>query len=89
MRSDVKHLWESGFQTTERHACELLGVAVSSYRYGSRRRGDGALRDQLVRLALEQPRFGYRRLQVLLEREQERVNHINGFGECTGKRGRV
>jgi len=30
MRTDVKHLLESGFQTTERHACELVGVAVSA-----------------------------------------------------------
>ena len=75
MRTDVKHLLESGFQTTERHACELVGVAVPSYRYGSKRQGDGPLRDKLVRLALEQPRFGYRRLQVLVERDQGRVNH--------------
>jgi hypothetical protein len=28
-----------------------------------------------VRLAGEKPRYGYRRLQVLVEREGERVNH--------------
>ena len=33
------------------------------------------LRDQLVELAREKPRYGYRRLQVLVEREGERVNH--------------
>ncbi len=51
-----------------------MGIAVSSYRYRSRR-SDESLREQLVRLAREKPRYGYRRLQVLVEREGERVNH--------------
>jgi putative transposase len=51
-----------------------MSVAVSSYRYRSRRADEG-LRDQLVKLAREKPRYGYRRLQVLIEREGERVNH--------------
>ncbi len=54
--------------------CGLMGIAVSSYRYRSRR-SDESLREQLVRLARENPRYGYRRLQVLVEREGERVNH--------------
>jgi putative transposase len=33
------------------------------------------LRERLVRLGRERPRYGYRRLQVLVEREGERVNH--------------
>ena len=51
-----------------------MSIAVSSYRYQSRR-SDESLREKLVRLAREKPRYGYRRLQVLLEREGERVNH--------------
>ena len=51
-----------------------MSIAVSSYRYRSRR-SDESLREQLVRLAREKPRYGYRRLQVLVEREGERVNH--------------
>jgi putative transposase len=54
--------------------CGLLSIAVSSYRYCSRR-SDESLREKLVRLAREKPRYGYRRLQVLVEREGERVNH--------------
>ena len=49
-------------------------MAVSSYRYQTKR-SDERLRSQLVELAREKPRFGYRRLHVLLEREGERVNH--------------
>jgi len=54
--------------------CGLMSIAGSSYRYASKR-SDEALKDQLVRLSREKPRYGYRRLQVLIEREGERVNH--------------
>ena len=59
---------------SERHACRVLEVAVSSFRYAPRKRDD-ALREQLVELAREKPRFGYRRLHVLLKRAGEEVNH--------------
>lgn len=51
-----------------------MSVAVSSFRYCSMR-SDEALKEHLVKLSREKPRYGYRRLQVLLEREGERVNH--------------
>ena len=56
---------------SERRACGLLTMAVSSYRY-ERRRSDEPLRARLVELAREKPRFGYRRLHVLLRRAGER-----------------
>jgi putative transposase len=59
---------------SQRRACSLLRVAVSSYRYQSRRSDEG-LRRRLVELAREKPRFGYRRLHVLLRRSGEAVNH--------------
>ena len=59
---------------SQRRACGLLTVAVSSYRYQTRRT-DEPLRTKLVELAREKPRFGYRRLQVLLRRSGEVVNH--------------
>ncbi len=59
---------------SQRRACRLLTVAVSSYRYESRRSDEG-LRVRLVELAREKPRFGYRRLHVLLRRSGEDVNH--------------
>ncbi len=49
-------------------------VPVSSYRYKPRQ-NDNSLRDRLIALAREKPRFGYRRLHVLLGREGEQVNH--------------
>lgn len=51
-----------------------MSIAVSSFRYRSQQ-SDVPLREQLVRLAWEKPRYGYRRLHVLVEREGDRVNH--------------
>jgi putative transposase len=59
---------------SQRRACGLLTLAVSSYRYESGRSDEG-LRLRLVELAREKPRFGYRRLHVLLRRSGEAVNH--------------
>src|SRR5580704_5163150 len=59
---------------SQRRACRLLTMSVSSYRYQSRRSDEG-LRLRLVELAREKPRFGYRRLHVLLRRSGEDVNH--------------
>ena len=49
-------------------------LAVSSYRYRTHR-SDEPLRTKLLELAREKPRFGYRRLHVLLRRSGEAVNH--------------
>jgi putative transposase len=62
------------YAASERRVCGLVGMAVSSYRYRTKR-SDEPLRTQLVELAREKPRFGYRRLQVLLRRSGEAVNH--------------
>jgi len=59
---------------SQRRACSLMTVAVSSYRYATKRT-DEPLRTRLVELAREKPRFGYRRLHVLLGRSGEQVNH--------------
>lgn len=47
--------------------------AVSSVRYEARR-SDEELRERLAELAREKPRFGYRRLHVLLRRSGEALN---------------
>jgi putative transposase len=59
---------------SQRRACMLMTAAVSSYRYQTKLSDEG-LRLQLVELAREKPRFGYRRLHVLLRRNGEAVNH--------------
>jgi putative transposase len=62
------------YAASERRVCGLMGMAVSSYRYQTTR-CDDELRTRLVELAREKPRFGYRRLHVLLFRAGEAVNH--------------
>jgi len=58
-----------------RRACQVLRLAESTYRYRSRRKEPEGLRARLLELAAERPRFGYRRLHILLVREGWRVNH--------------
>jgi putative transposase len=62
------------FEISERHACGLLGIAVSSFRYRSVG-NDEDLRHRLVELARDNPRFGYRRLHVLVAGDGEVINH--------------
>lgn len=62
------------FRAGERRVCGLMKVPRSNCRYQSRR-DDGWLRERLLALTREHPRFGYRRLQVLLRREEIKVNH--------------
>ena len=62
------------YQLSERTACKLLGVDRSSYRYEPRPDRNIELREALVKLARQKPRYGYRRLHVLLERRGYVVN---------------
>ncbi len=58
-----------------RRACRVVQIAESTYRYRSCRQEPEGLRERLLELAAERPRFGYRRLHVLLVREGWAVNH--------------
>ena len=53
---------------SERRACKLVGIERMSYRYEPRPDHNAGLREALVGLARQKPRFGYRRLHVLLDR---------------------
>ena len=70
----MRHLADA-FEVSQRRACRTLGVARSSVRYTSCRPDDGHLRERLRALAEERPRWGYRRLHVLLKREMTPINH--------------
>src|SRR5258706_4957136 len=50
-------------------------MARRSYRSEPQPDRNAALREQLIRLARQKPRYGYRRLGVLLDRSGQRVNH--------------
>ena len=58
-----------------RRACQVVRIARSTYRYESQKKELPGLRERLLELAAERPRFGYRRLHVLLMREGWAVNH--------------
>ena len=73
-RAAVSYFRES-WNLSERMACRLACFSRSSYRRPSlREQADVALRERLVELAAERPRFGYRRLHVMLKREDWPVN---------------
>jgi putative transposase len=77
LREGVRWLGEQ-YQASQQRICGLLQIAVSSYRYRSTR-SDAALRERLVDLARKKPRWGYRRLHILLTGSGERVNHKRVF----------
>ena len=67
MRADVAFAIEQ-YGMSERQACKLVNVDRSSYRYEPRPDHNAQLRGELLSVARQKPRYGYRRLQVLLER---------------------
>ena len=66
---------QDGFGVSQRRSCRVLAVVRSTIQYRSRRPDDTGLRAELVGLAAQRRRFGYRRLTVLLRRGGLRVNH--------------
>jgi len=66
-RTAVIHL-EATYPVSTRRACELVHLARSRWYHQSTRAGDGALGDALREKAAERPRWGDRRLHVLLAR---------------------
>jgi putative transposase len=71
----VGHLQQT-YGMSQRHACRLIEAHRRTMRYQRRtRRDELAVRERLRGLAAERPRWGYRRLQVLLTRELGRINH--------------
>ena len=78
---------------SERRACGLIGMHRGSWRYRRRQRDEAALRAWLRELAAERPRFGYRRLYIVLRREKgEDGTSVAGQSQekcidCTGRKG--
>ena len=66
---------QQAYRLSQRRAGRLLGIGNSSLRYKARRADDSDIRSKLRALAAERPRFGYRRLGVMLEREGTSINH--------------
>ena len=61
---------------SQRQACRLANCPRPTLRYKPRKRpGDDHVRDRLRSMAQERPRFGWRRLKILLKREGLVMNH--------------
>ena len=73
-KRSIVGFWRAGHGISERRACRLLGLCRATQRYTKRPDRAGELRARLRELAEERRRFGYRRLQVLLERKGTVVN---------------
>lgn len=72
-REGVRH-FQTVWGLSERRACHLANLGRSTARYQRRRADDAPLRTQLLALAQQHPRYGYRRLHALLRRAGWRVN---------------
>jgi transposase InsO family protein len=64
----------TGHGLSERHACRLLELDRSSYRYEPAAEEGLTLKQELLELARQKPRYGYRRLWALLVKRGHRVN---------------
>lgn len=62
---------------SQRRAYRLIGINPKTWRDASRRLAGEAARMRLRTLTAERRRFGYRRLQILLDREGVAINHKN------------
>ncbi len=63
------------FRVSARRACGAVHCHRATFYYRARRQDPAPLRMRLRELAAARPRFGYRRLYVLLRREGWPVNH--------------
>jgi len=70
-RKEARWLW-GHYLVSALRVCELMVLAESSFRYVSRRNDE---RLRLLQAAREKPRWGYRRLQIVLDQTGEHVNH--------------
>jgi putative transposase len=63
------------FDTSERRACRVVQMARSARRYTPKPKDDDAVIDALTELARNHPRFGFRKLFVLLRKAGHPWNH--------------
>src|SRR2546422_8616061 len=64
---------KSVYRVSERRACRVARMAVSTFRYESRQEPRTALRLRIREIAQTRVRYGYRKIRVLLNREGWKV----------------
>jgi len=62
-----------GYGVSERHACRVVALPISTHRYRSRKAPQTELRMRMRELAGARIRYGYRKIRVLLNREGWKV----------------
>src|SRR5262249_62173340 len=67
------------YRVRARRACGVVGCHRATFYYRAKRRDPTPLRMRLRELAAARPRFGYRRLTILLRREGWPGNHKRGY----------
>lgn len=72
-REAIVYLRET-YAVSERRACRTTGTDRSSVRYRSVKPDDAPIRERLRSLSAERRRFGYRRLHIMLAREDIHMN---------------
>jgi putative transposase len=78
LRKDVAFIREE-FAVSERRACKLLALDRSTHRYEPRPDRNASLREDLLDVARQKPRYGYRRLHVLLEKKDHKCSALRLF----------
>jgi putative transposase len=63
------------FGLSHRRSCGLVGLWRATFQYRPKPRDEAGLIQRLKELAQARPRFGYRRLHVMLRREGFKLNH--------------
>ena len=74
-RREVVRYTMATYELSQRRACGLIRMNRSSFAYTSRKRPDTTTRERLCELAGQRPRYGYRRLHILMTREGHVLNH--------------
>ncbi len=72
-RRPVVSYWHDTYRVSERRACRVARMAVSTFRYESRQEPRTALRLRIREIAQTRVRYGYRKIRVLLNREGWKV----------------
>ncbi len=73
-RRRLVRFFVEAFGLSRRRSCRLAGISRSALTYVPSRQGEDELRSRIHHWAKERPRYGYRRIHVLLRREGQRVN---------------
>ena len=73
-RRAIAHELIGAYRVSARRACTVVGCHRATFYYRTRRREVAPLRMRLRELAAARPRFGSRRLHILLRREGWRIN---------------